>query len=124
MIPTGRRSWLFMGSDDHAQAAANIFSLVASCKLHQLDVETYLAENHPRHAVLAPRPVPRARPEVLGAATRARLDPSELELPLGPVTVPPPAPRSSSRRGSIAASTHASLRQPAGAVENAGSCSG
>jgi transposase len=87
-IATGRRSWLFMGSDDHAQAAANIFSLVASCRLHDLDVETYFAEiirvmpywPRDRYLELAPR---------YWARTRARLDPHELELPLGHVTVPP-----------------------------------
>jgi transposase len=89
-IATGRRSWFFMGSDDHAQAAANIFSLVASCKLHNLDVEAYLAEiicvmpywPHHRYLELAPK---------YWARTRARLDPRELELALGHVTVPPPA---------------------------------
>jgi transposase len=89
-IATGRRSWLFMGSDDHAQAAANIFSLVASCRLHALDVETYLAEiirvmpywPRDRYLELAPK---------YWARTRARLDQRELELPLGHVTVPPSA---------------------------------
>ena len=33
-IAVGRKAWLFFGSDDHAQAAANIFSLIASCQLH------------------------------------------------------------------------------------------
>ena len=40
----GRKAWLFFGSDDHAAAAANLFSLIASCKLHDIDAETYLAE--------------------------------------------------------------------------------
>jgi transposase len=86
-IATGRRSWLFMGSDDHAQAAANIFSLVASCRLHALDVETYLAEiirvmpywPRDRYLELAPK---------YWAGTRARLVESELALPLGHITVP------------------------------------
>ena len=43
-IASARKSWLFFGSDDHASAAANLFSLVASCKLHGIDPETYLAE--------------------------------------------------------------------------------
>ncbi len=34
----------FFGSDDHADAAAVLFSRVASCKLHGLDVEAYLAD--------------------------------------------------------------------------------
>jgi transposase len=93
-IATGRRSWFFMGSDDHAQAAANIFSLVASCRLHALDVEAYLAEiirvlpywPRDRYLEIAPK---------YWAATRARLDSRELELPLGPVTVPAPAQQES-----------------------------
>ena len=40
----GRKAWLFFGSDDHAAAAANLFSLIASCKLQDIDAETYLAE--------------------------------------------------------------------------------
>lgn len=43
-VRTGRRAWLFFGSDDHAQAAANIFSLIASCQLHRIKPEQYIAE--------------------------------------------------------------------------------
>jgi hypothetical protein len=43
-IAVGRKAWLFFGSDDHAQAAANLFSLIASCLLHGLDPESYLAD--------------------------------------------------------------------------------
>src|SRR5207248_109383 len=43
-IAVGRKAWLFFGSDDHATAAANLLSLIASCELHGLDAETYLAE--------------------------------------------------------------------------------
>lgn len=35
---------MFYGSDDHAGAAGNILSLIASCKLLGLDPEPYLAE--------------------------------------------------------------------------------
>lgn len=88
-IATGRKAWLFFGSDDHAQAAANLFSLVASCKLHGLDPEAYLADvlrvmpywPRERYLELCPRD---------WARTRARLDPVELARPLGHVTVPPP----------------------------------
>ncbi len=89
-IAVGRKAWLFFGSDDHATAAANIFSLVASCELHGLDVERYLAEvirvmplwPRDRYLELAPR---------YWTGTRARLAPRELERPIGHVTVPPPA---------------------------------
>ncbi len=88
-IATGRKAWLFFGSDDHASAAANLFSLIASCKLHDIDAETYLAEiirvvpywPRDRYIELAPK---------YWSLTRARLAAAELERPVGPVTVPPP----------------------------------
>ncbi len=87
-IATGRKAWLFCGSDDHASAAANLFSLIASCKLHGLDAESYLAETirvvpywpRERYLELAPR---------YWARTSARLDADELAKPIGSVTVPP-----------------------------------
>jgi len=87
-IAVGRKAWLFFGSGDHAQAAANIFSLIASCVLHGLDVESYLADiirvlpywPRDRYLELAPK---------YWARTRTRLDERELELPIGHVTVPP-----------------------------------
>src|SRR6478736_978721 len=88
IVATGRKAWLFFGSDDHAQAAANIYSLIASCKLHGIDPERYFAElihvmpywPRERYLELAP---------AYWAQTRARLDPIELEAELGFVTVPP-----------------------------------
>jgi hypothetical protein len=88
-IAVGRKAWMFFGSDDHANAAGNLFSLIASCKLHGLDPEAYLADvirifpywPAARRLELAPK---------YWAKTRARLDPTELELPLGRVSVPPP----------------------------------
>jgi hypothetical protein len=90
-ICAGRKAWLFFGSDDHANAAANLFSLVASCQLHGLDPEAYLAEiirivplwPRDRYIELAPK---------YWATTRARLDPAELERELGPLTVPAAMP--------------------------------
>ena len=88
-IAVGRKNWLFCGSDDHAQATANLFSLVASCKLHGLDPEAYLTDiirvmpywPRTRYLELCPRD---------WRATRARLDPGEIDLPIGHITVPPP----------------------------------
>jgi transposase len=87
-VATGRKAWLFFGSDDTAEAAANLYSLIASCKLHGLDPEHYLAE------VIRVMPYwPRDRFLELAPAywanTRARLDPAEIEAELGFVTVPP-----------------------------------
>ena len=83
----GRHAWLFSGSDDHAEAAGHIFSLIASARLHELDPETYLRDlfrvlphwPKDRNLELAPK---------YWAATRARLDARELQLELGPLTVP------------------------------------
>jgi len=90
-IAVGRRAWLFFGSDDHASAAANLFSLIASCELHGLDPEPYLLDiihvlpywPRDRYLELAPK---------YWRATRARLSERELEIEVGPVTVPPPLP--------------------------------
>ncbi len=90
-IASARKSWLFFGSDDHAQAAANLFSLIASCKLHRIDPESYLAD------VIRVMPYwPRERYLELSpkywVRTRARFNPTEMDKPLGHVTVPPPLP--------------------------------
>jgi transposase len=91
-IAVGRKAWLFFGSDDHAQAAANLFSLIASCLLHGLDPENYLTDifrvmpywPRDRYLELAPK---------YWTAKRARLAETELALPLGHITVPPaPSP--------------------------------
>ncbi|MGC4068613.1 MAG: IS66 family transposase [Polyangiaceae bacterium] len=88
-VCTGRRAWLFFGSDDHAQAAANLFSLIASCQLHGIEPEQYLAE------LIHVMPYwPRNRYLELAPAnwrlTRERLVAEELSREIGPITVPPP----------------------------------
>jgi hypothetical protein len=88
-IAVGRKNWLFFGSDDHASAAANLFSLIASCKLHRLEPEAYLQDvirvmpywPNSRYIELCPK---------YWATTRARLNVAELGRPLGHITVPPP----------------------------------
>jgi transposase len=42
IVATGRKAWLFCGSDDHAKSTAALFSLVSSARLHGLDPEEYL----------------------------------------------------------------------------------
>ncbi len=90
-IAVGRKSWLFVGSHDHGEAAGHIFSLVASARLHRLDPEDYLRDlfrvlahwPRDRYLELAPK---------YWAQTRSRLDPAELAAEIGPLTVPPPLP--------------------------------
>ncbi|MBX3157503.1 MAG: transposase [Deltaproteobacteria bacterium] len=85
-VAVGRKNWLFVGSDDHAQAAGNLMTLIASARLHGLDPEAYLRDVF---RVLPYWPTgrflelcPRDR-----LATRARLDAVALERELGPLRV-------------------------------------
>jgi transposase len=92
-VAVGRKAWMFVGSDDHAQAAGNLMTLVASARLHGLDPEAYLRDvirvlpHWPRERFLelCPRD---------WRTTRERLDLAHLEHELGPLTVPPPLPSS------------------------------
>jgi transposase len=101
IISTGRKNWLFFGSDDHAQAAANLLSLIASCQLNGLDPELYLAEfihvmpywPRERYLELAP---------AYWTWTRGRLVQSELEREIGVVTVPELAPLPDAPQQSVA----------------------
>jgi transposase len=82
---------MFYGSDTHAEAAAAIFSVIASCRLHRLDPFTYFDEilrvlpywPRDRYLELAPK---------FWHATRARLRPEELAAPLSAFEIPPAAP--------------------------------
>jgi transposase len=86
-VAVGRKAWLFVGSDDHGQAAGNLLTLIASARLHKLDPEAYLRDvfrvlphwPRERYLELAPR---------YWSATRARLDPDELEQEIGPLKIP------------------------------------
>ncbi len=87
-VAVGRNAWLFVGDDDHGEAAGHNLSLVASARLHGLDPELYLRDAlrvlpwwpKDRYLELAPK---------YWKATRARLSAEELEAELGPLTVPP-----------------------------------
>jgi hypothetical protein len=86
-IVVGRKNWMFYGSDSHAESAAAIFTLVATCRLHSVDPQQYLDE------VLRILPFwPRERYLELApnnwAATRAKLVPEELNAPLCAFTIP------------------------------------
>jgi hypothetical protein len=88
-IATGRKAWLFVGSDDHGQAAGNWFTMIASARLHGLDPEQYLSDMllvlpqwpRDRYLELAPK---------YWRRTRARLDDKLFDLGFGWVTIPPP----------------------------------
>lgn len=86
-IVVGRKNWMFYGSDTHAESAAAIFSIIASCRLHAIDPQQYLDEvlrvlpywPRERHLELAPK---------LWATTRAKLRADELAAPMGAITIP------------------------------------
>ena len=86
-IVVGRKAWMFYGSDTHAESAAAIFSIIASCRLLKLDPEQYLDEifrvlpfwPKERYLELAPK-------NWLG--TRSKLNPDELDSPLAGFTIP------------------------------------
>ena len=86
-IAVGRKAWLFSGSDDHAECAGHLFTLIASARLHSLDPETYL-----RDILRALAYWPRERYLELSpkywSTTRARLSTVELDAEVGELTVP------------------------------------
>lgn len=92
-IAVGRKNWLFVGSDGHGESAGHLLSLVASCRLHDLDPVDYLRDvirvlahwPRDRYLELAPK---------YWRATRARLDATDLAREIGPITVPPILPAS------------------------------
>jgi hypothetical protein len=85
----GRANWVFVGSDDSAAWTCTFVSLVASCQLHGIDPEAYLRDLF-RVLPLWPRNRALELAPKYWRATRAGLDPEELKLPLGPLTLPPP----------------------------------
>lgn len=89
-VVVGRKNWMFYGSNSHAESAAAIFSLVASCRLHGIDPEQYLDEvmralpdwPKERYLELSPK---------YWRATRGNLLSADLDSPLCSFTVPPAA---------------------------------
>ena len=87
-VVVGRKAWMFYGSDTHAEAAAALFSVIASCRLHGLDPFAYLEEvlrvlpywPADRFLELAPK---------YWRATRSRLRPDELASPISSFEIPP-----------------------------------
>lgn len=82
-----RDASLFAGSDEHAEAAGHILSLIASARLHNLDPERYL-----RDLIRVLPHWPKARYLELAPkhwlVTRALLNLAQLGAELGPLDVP------------------------------------
>jgi transposase len=43
-VAVGRRNWTFAGSDSGGHRAAAVYSLVATCKLNNVDPQAWLAD--------------------------------------------------------------------------------
>ena len=41
-VVVGRKNWLFAGSDEGAKRAAIFYSVIATCRLQEIDAEQYL----------------------------------------------------------------------------------
>jgi transposase len=86
-IVVGRKNWLFYGSDGHAEAAAALFTLIATCRIYRIEPTQYLDElmrvvpYWPRDRLLELAPQH-------WNSTRAKLDPAELARFIGRITVP------------------------------------
>jgi transposase len=56
-VAVGRRNWTFAGSDAGGRRAAAVYSLIATCKLNDVDPRAWLADvlarlpDHPAHRV-------------------------------------------------------------------------
>ena len=56
-IALGRRSWLFCGSDRGGQRAADMYSLIMTAKMNDIDAQAWLADilarlpSHPAHRI-------------------------------------------------------------------------
>lgn len=89
-VAVGRKNWLFCGSDDHADAAMNIMSVIASARLHGIEPEQYLCElihilpywPTADYRLLTPKH---------WKATRARIGDRRLKAEIGPIDLPPNA---------------------------------
>ena len=81
---------MFYGSNSHAESAAAIFSLIASCRLPGIDPQQYFDEvmralpdwPKERYLELSPK---------YWRTTRSKLLPADLDSPLCSFTVPPAA---------------------------------
>jgi transposase len=89
-----RKNSLFHGSDTHAEAAAAIFSLLQTCRLHGIDPQSYFEEvlrllpqwPKDRYLELAPN---------FWRDTRTRIPPDQLASPLCWFSIPEPIATSS-----------------------------
>jgi transposase len=107
-----RDAALFAGSEEHAQRAGHILSLIASAKLHHLDPEQYLRDiirvlpHWPRDRYLGLSPKH-------WAATRKTLDPAQLIAELGALDVPDHPTPGGAERGLGDPSEKSTPQQPA-----------
>jgi hypothetical protein len=64
-VAVGRKNWIFAGSDAGAERAAVLYSLVVSCRLHEIDPWAYLSDVLPRSGPTPSAGSPSSRPPPL-----------------------------------------------------------
>ena len=80
-IATGRKNWLFFGSERGGKVAAIFYSIIASARRHDLDVWQYLADVLRRLADLKPGELEQLLPDNWKKEQAAKLEPTA-EQPL------------------------------------------
>ena len=86
-VAVGRKNWLFIGSDEHAQSTAAIMTTIASVRVNKVDPHSYLRDmlrvlpHWPKERLLELAPT-------RWATTRGKLNQAQLEAEMGPLALP------------------------------------
>jgi hypothetical protein len=86
-VAVGRKNWLFIGSDEHAESTAAIMTAIASSRVNGLDPNSYLRDmlrvlpHWPKERLLELAPT-------RWLVTRSTLNQAQLEAEMGPLDVP------------------------------------
>ncbi len=92
VLPSGRRSWLFAGSDRGGERAAAMYTLIATAKLNDIDPQAWLADvlaPHRRSPRLPPARTPALALEGDPRASRRRLSAGPLRSSAEAYAPPP-----------------------------------
>jgi transposase len=76
-IATGRKNWMFFGSERGGKVAAIFYSIIASARRHDLDVWQYLGDVLRRLADLKPGELEQLLPDVWKKEQASKLEPAD-----------------------------------------------
>ncbi len=76
-IATGRKNWLFFGSERGGKVGAIFYSIIASARRHDLNVWQYLADVLRRLADLKPGELEQLLPDNWKKEQAAKLEPAD-----------------------------------------------